>query len=94
MLTIIVKLSDSNIGNFAQTFNFKHIWNEWRAVKKTDPAFYAGRYFYYPKIWCTGLGMNLTKRLAEVLGIKMKVKSLPNERTCFEFTIPLIYQSK
>lgn len=40
----------------------------------------------------TGLGMSLTEHLAEILGIEIKVKSIPNEGTCFNLTIPLIYK--
>jgi signal transduction histidine kinase len=40
----------------------------------------------------TGLGMSLTKHLTEVLGIKLNVNSTPDKGTCFELTIPLIYQ--
>jgi len=40
----------------------------------------------------TGLGMSLTEHLADVLGIAINVESVPNEGTCFDLTIPLIYK--
>ena len=41
----------------------------------------------------TGLGMALTKHLTELLGIKLTVTSSPGKGSCFELTIPLVYQS-
>lgn len=40
----------------------------------------------------TGLGMSLTERLADLLGIEVKVQSTPNKGTCFDLTIPLVYK--
>lgn len=40
----------------------------------------------------TGLGMSLTKRLAELLGIEVKVQSTPDKGTRFDLTIPLVYK--
>jgi len=41
----------------------------------------------------TGLGMNLTKHLTDLLNIKLNVKSIPNKGSSFELTIPLNYQT-
>lgn len=41
----------------------------------------------------TGLGMNLTEHLAELLGINIQVQSIPNEGTSFELTIPILYKA-
>ena len=40
----------------------------------------------------TGLGMNLTERLAEILGIEINVESTPEEGTCFNLVIPLQFK--
>ncbi len=40
----------------------------------------------------TGLGMALTQHLTELLGIKLIVTSTPDKGSCFELTIPLVYQ--
>ena len=40
----------------------------------------------------TGLGMALTQHLTELLGIKLIVTSTPEKGSCFELTIPLVYQ--
>jgi len=40
----------------------------------------------------TGLGMNLTERLAEILGIIINVESSPEQGTCFNLVIPLKYK--
>ena len=39
----------------------------------------------------TGLGMNLTKHLTDLLKIKLTVKSIPDKGTTFELVIPLNY---
>lgn len=41
----------------------------------------------------TGLGMNLTKHLADILGIEIDVQSTPNKGTCFNLIIPLVYKA-
>ncbi len=40
----------------------------------------------------TGLGMSLTEHLAELLGIEIKIKSIPGKGTRFDLTIPFIYK--
>ncbi len=40
----------------------------------------------------TGLGMSLTEHLTDLLGIDVDIKSTPDKGTCFDLTIPLIYQ--
>jgi len=40
----------------------------------------------------TGLGMSLTKHLADLLGIEVKVQSTPDKGTRFDLTIPLVYK--
>ena len=40
----------------------------------------------------TGLGMSLTKLLADLLGIGIEVQSQPNKGTRFDLTIPLVYK--
>jgi len=41
----------------------------------------------------TGLGMNLTKHLTDLLKIQLTVKSIPDKGTSFELFIPLDYQA-
>lgn len=41
----------------------------------------------------TGLGMNLTKHLTDLLKIELTVKSIPNKGTTFELVIPLNYST-
>lgn len=41
----------------------------------------------------TGLGMNLTKHLTDLLKIQLTVKSVPNKGTSFELFIPLDYRT-
>ena len=41
----------------------------------------------------TGLGMNLTKHLTDLLKIKLSVESIPEKGTTFELVIPLNYHS-
>ena len=41
----------------------------------------------------TGLGMNLTEHLTDILGIKIDVQSTPNKGTCFNLIIPLVYKA-
>ncbi|MCK5387434.1 MAG: HAMP domain-containing histidine kinase [Gammaproteobacteria bacterium] len=40
----------------------------------------------------TGLGMNLTKLLADLLGIEIEIQSQPNKGTRFDLTVPLVYK--
>lgn len=42
----------------------------------------------------TGLGMALTQHLTELLGINFIVTSSPDKGSCFELTIPLVFQPK
>ena len=41
----------------------------------------------------TGLGMNLTKHLTDLLKIQLTVKSTPDKGTSFELFIPLDYRA-
>lgn len=41
----------------------------------------------------TGLGMNLTEHLANLLGIELTVDSTPNKGTHFNLLIPLVYKN-
>ena len=42
----------------------------------------------------TGLGMSLTEHLTDILGIEIKVNSIPNKGTNFELNIPLVYSEQ
>ena len=41
----------------------------------------------------TGLGMNLTGHLTQLLGIEFKVNSVVHKGTSFYLTIPLVYKA-
>jgi len=66
--------------------------NEEQLSKLTQP-FMQGDISTTKKYGGTGLGMNLTKNLTDILKIKLKVHSVPNQGTSFELIIPVDYNS-
>lgn len=76
-----ITISDTGIG-----------MNEEQLSKLTTP-FMQGDLSTTKKYGGTGLGMNLTKHLTDILNIKLTVSSFPNQGTSFELVIPRDYYS-
>ena len=78
---IIITISDTGIGMSEDQLN--DLSSRFTQADISTTRRYGG----------TGLGMNLTKHLTDLLKIKLTVKSIPDKGTSFELVIPLNYST-
>ena len=78
---IIITISDTGIGMTEDQLN--DLSSRFTQADISTTRRYGG----------TGLGMNLTKHLTDLLKIKLTVKSIPDKGTTFELVIPLNYST-
>ena len=78
---IIISISDTGIGMTNE--QLADLSSRFTQADKSTTRKYGG----------TGLGMNLTKHLTDLLKIELTVKSVPDKGTSFELSIPMNYQT-
>lgn len=83
----------SNLENIKMIISDTGIGMNKEQLSKLTQPFMQGDISTTKKYGGTGLGMNLTKNLTDILKIKLSVSSFPNKGTSFELIIPIDYPS-